>query len=515
MSKPCPIQIFAALFTAAIPVFAGPVEDLAAWLKADRKTRPALEAQAFATASLSAAESEQAKVLLWADRTAFVKAEWGAQWTGKRLVDGALNMRFDFRTYGAKPAAGYDFYISMHGGGGVAASVNDQQWQNQITLYQPPGVYLSPRAPTDAWNMWHKDHIDTFFDRLIHLAVAQQEVNPDRVYVMGYSAGGDGAYHMTPRMADRWAAGAMMAGYPNSASPVNLRNIGMTLHVGALDAAFGRNTQVLEFGKLIQKLQDADPGFYKYVAKAHAGKGHWMDLEDAEALPWMQAFTRNPHPKKVVWLQDTTVGTNSFPSGPMVIVKGNPTQWRFYWVERPDRKPLPVQARITAEILGQEVHVRETNLDSVAVCLNDKLLDLSRPVALFWKGAKVHEGILPRTVLVLQRSVEARGDREMNHPVRVVMTAAGIGVGLGEPARTRLRMDGMRVKRGGGDLEIRWPEATRNASVFLRDATGRNLAMGNMENGVATLPVPKGETGLRFLEVRSGTASASRKILLP
>ena len=67
--------------------------------------------------------------------------------------------------------------------------------------------------------MWHKDHIDLFFDRIIHLAVAYLDANPNRVYVMGYSAGGDGAYHMTPRMADRWAAGAMMAGYPNRRLP--------------------------------------------------------------------------------------------------------------------------------------------------------------------------------------------------------------------------------------------------------------------------------------------------------
>lgn len=420
---------------AAAAAHAGPVEELTAWLQLDRKSRPALESQAFAKVPLGEEESEQARLAVWQERTAYVKSEWGAQWAAKRLVDGSLQMPFDYRILGVRPSSGYDLYISMHGGGGVAASVNDQQWQNQIGLYQPNGIYLAPRAPTDAWNMWHKDHIDRFFDRIIHLAVAQQGANPDRVYVMGYSAGGDGAYHMTPRMADRWAAGAMMAGYPNSASPVNLRNIGMTLHVGGQDAAYGRNTIAVEFGRQIQKLQDADPGFYKYQVKVYASKGHWMDLEDKEALPWMRGFTRNPHPKKVVWLQDTTVGTNSFPSGPMVIVKGAPTQWRFYWVGRPDRKAVPLQGSITAEIKGQEVHVERTNLDSVEVWLNDRLLDLDKPVAFYWKGAKLGEANVARNALDLYRGVDFRGDREMAYPARVVLSGDGVSVGTRAPLR--------------------------------------------------------------------------------
>ncbi len=408
---------------------AGPVEDLGTWLKLDRASRPDIQTQSFAGAALTASECEAARALILAERKAYVQSAWSTQWTGKRLVFGTLQMPFDYRVRGVKPAGGYDLYISMHGGGEAAASVNDQQWQNQISLYQPPGVYLAPRAPTDSWNMWHRDHIDAFFDRLIHLAVAMQDVNPNRVYVMGYSAGGDGAYQLVPRMADRWAAGAMMAGYPNNASPVNLRNIGMTLHVGGLDASYDRNTLVVNFGKQIQKLQDADPGFYKYQVKVYPDKPHWMDLLDAEALPWMAAFTRQPHPKKVVWQQDTAVGSPISLTDPKV--KEPPTQWRFYWLGRPDRKIAPRQAMLTAEIRGQEVRIEKSNLDSVEIGLNDSLLDLSLPVSVFWKGNKVFEGLLARTAGALFQSCDLRGDRDMIYPVRVVVSAQGlVSVGI-------------------------------------------------------------------------------------
>jgi len=42
-------------------------------------------------------------------------------------------------------------------------------------------------------------------------------------------------------MADSLAAASMMAGHPNDASPLGLRNIGFTIHVGALDNGFNRN----------------------------------------------------------------------------------------------------------------------------------------------------------------------------------------------------------------------------------------------------------------------------------
>ncbi len=64
----------------------------------------------------------------------------------------------------------------MHGGGGAPSEVNDQQWQNQVKLYDaPPGVgglYVAPRAPTDTWNLWHEAHIDALFSRLIEDYVA-------------------------------------------------------------------------------------------------------------------------------------------------------------------------------------------------------------------------------------------------------------------------------------------------------------------------------------------------------
>ena len=103
--------------------------------------------------------------------------------------------------------------------------------------------------------------------------------NPNRVYFMGYSAGGDGVYQLAPRMADRLAAASMMAGHPNDASPLGLRNIGFAIHVGALDSGYNRNKVAAKWSEQLATLQKRDPEGYLHAVKIHKGLGHWMKLE--------------------------------------------------------------------------------------------------------------------------------------------------------------------------------------------------------------------------------------------
>ena len=212
---------------------------------------------------LTKAQAGRARELLWDDHVAFIRAMRGQEWGQKAITIGAHTLKFLDRHFGAKPKDGWNLYLSLHGGGNAPAGLNDRQWQNQIRLYQPKdSLYIAPRAPTNNWDLWHEAHIDALFDRLLEDAFVLGEVNPNRVYIMGYSAGGDGVYQLAPRMADRWAAASMMAGHPNDASPLGLRNIGFTIHVGALDDGFNRNKVAVEWGQKLDLLQQADPAGY-------------------------------------------------------------------------------------------------------------------------------------------------------------------------------------------------------------------------------------------------------------
>jgi len=310
----------------------------------------------------------------------------------KSLSIGDKTMRWMERTFGDAPPGGRSLWISMHGGGEAPKQVNDSQWLNQIRLYQPEeGIYVAPRAPTDKWNMWHQEHIDPMFGRLIENMVALRGVNPDKVYLMGYSAGGDGVWQLAPRMADRFAAAAMMAGHPNESRLSGLRNLPFAIFMGGEDHAVNRAKVAAEKSAEIAALHEADPGGYVHLSRIYPGIGHWMDRKDAEALPWMAKFTRDPWPKKIVWYQDDV------------------THNRFYWLRLPDGAPVKGQM-LTAEVDGRTIRLAGDVPEGTRVLLSDKLMDLDGPVEIAVEG-RGSKSVKPvRTVGMIRAALKDRLD---------------------------------------------------------------------------------------------------------
>ena len=72
------------------------------------------------------------------------------------IYNGNDSLPFWYTAYGNAPFGDRSLWISMHGGGGTTHKVNDGQWNNQKHLYKPAeGIYVAPRAPWNAWNMWY------------------------------------------------------------------------------------------------------------------------------------------------------------------------------------------------------------------------------------------------------------------------------------------------------------------------------------------------------------------------
>ncbi len=365
---------------------------LETYLAKPRNDRPALDEAFFARAALSKSEAEAAINAMWEDHARWIRESRAEEMERKAIMLGDKIMRFEYKVFGEKPDNGRRLFISMHGGGNTRPEVNDRQWANQLKLYEPEeGIYLAPRAPTDTWNLWHQAHIDVFFDRLIENLIVFEDVDPNRVYLTGYSAGGDGVYQLAPRMADRFAAAAMMAGHPNEAKPLGLRNIGFALHMGANDKAYKRNEVAVEWSERLGELAKKDSGGYLHQVVIHSGKGHWMDGEDRMAIPWMAEFARQPFPKRVVWYQDDV------------------THRRFYWL-RVSREQAKRGHQLAAECQGQRIDIQSDDITNVDVLLSDSLLDLGQPVEVVLNGKTVFKGEAKRTIASIAASLRERPD---------------------------------------------------------------------------------------------------------
>ena len=304
-------------------------------------------------------------------------------------VDG-VKMKFELKFYGKKPKEGWSLYFSLHGGGQTEPAVNEKQWVRHQNLYEvSEGIVFVPRAPTNTWNMWHQDHIDPLFNRIIQNMIMLYEVDPNKVYLMGYSAGGDGVYQLAPRMADRFAAAAMMAGHPNETSPLGLRNLPFTLHMGENDTPYNRNKVAKEWRGKLKDLRNNDPEGYPHLVTIHQGKGHWMELLDTVAISWMDNYKRNPYPKKVVWKQDDV------------------THNRFYWLR--DEKPTE-RSFIVASIEDQLIKIENTTVSDFKIMLNDYLIDMDRSVIVTFNGMEIFNEIVPRVPSTILETIKEYGD---------------------------------------------------------------------------------------------------------
>ena len=186
------------------------------------------------------------------------------------------------------------------------------------------------------------------------------------------------------------AAAAMMAGHPNDADPASLRNLPFTLHMGAEDGAYDRNKVAAAWGEKLAALEASDPGAYIHHVQIHEGKGHWMERDDALAVPWMAQYTRNLRPKRIVWQQDDVVHE------------------RFYWLKMEDPQP---RSRIVVEREGNAIKILEAkDVQALRIRLDAGMVDFSKEVVVTFADQELFRGMVQADQDVRRATLRERGD---------------------------------------------------------------------------------------------------------
>ena len=419
-----------------------------------------------ASAGIGAGDIAAVRQVLWNKYAAEILGDTRRQdeVKGQQVTYGGKTMRYVAVRIGEKPAGGWPLYIAMHGGGGAPAQVNDSQWQQMQVYYRDSvkaGIYLAPRGVNDEWNLHWVDESFTCYDRIIENLIVFEGVDPNRVYLMGYSAGGDGAYQIPARAPDRWAAVAMSAGHPNGVPLANLADVPFLIQVGALDAAYDRNTVAAQYGVLLDGLARQFPGCYRHDCFIHAGRGHnfmdhdatgapqavyanpseWLQKGDAatthgvdtNSVHWLDQFTRAPLPREVVWDCGTTVDRSGakMPGFWPTAGRGKSDYWiglQGYTGE------APLEAgRIVAECEPSANAVTFTEIGNHAeILLHEKRFDLTRPVSVTVQGRRIERMPQPRLATMI-RTLLDRGDPDYVFPAALSLTKNPEGDWLLEP----------------------------------------------------------------------------------
>ena len=357
-------------------------------------------------------------------------------------------MRYSMTVKGDMPPHGYPLYIALHGGGQTSSWVNDSQWEAMKTYYSSSvnnGIYVATRGVADTWNLHFMDESYTLYDRLIENLVALENVDPDRVYILGFSAGGDGVYQITPRMADRFAAANMSAGHHNWIKFDNLYNTPFLIQVGQSDGAYKRNTvaveNFVELNRLAQlrggythelflhyqgshnNWRDNDPSGANQTivvnpeAWLHGGNSEVVD-KNTNAIRWLDQFSRNPHPPKIYWdpatdaPREVNSGAAYLQDATLKSLLSLPRRL-FYWLDLGVNPGSAPQGLIEASYDkgGNEFALNlPATISRIRVLLHYDMVDFHREFSVKVNGAAVARVNRQGDLRVMTRTLLERGD---------------------------------------------------------------------------------------------------------
>jgi len=252
-------------------------------------------------------------------------------------------------------------------------------------------------------------------------------VDPNRVFLTGMSNGGIGAYLIGAHHAWRFAAVVPMAAGLDDILMPFLENFRQT----PLYIIHGRQDEVMPVS-LSRAIDGALTELgYLHVYREHdrvhpmAG-GHFFPREELpDLIAWLADRHRNPYPKKLTVVRDAS---HLLPFNWVRIdATDRIAEFSENLVDRRDEAIATKRyARLDAEIVGSnKIEVRTHRIRRYTLYLNEKLVDLARPVTIMTNGVLTYEGLVVPSTRTLLRDARARQDPGTIFSASVSVTVPG------------------------------------------------------------------------------------------
>ena len=344
---------------------------------------------------------------------------------------------------GEKPADGYPLTIFLHG----SADDPYQEWAAVKSwcgyFKDEPMVYIIPRSPRGGTQTrWFQPTRQQIWESIFRQAAVNPDLDANRIYIAGISEGGYGSQRLASYYADYLAGAGPIAGGEKlmNCPTANLANVAYIQQTGEKDRAWRRDWLTRLAGHQLDSLAKAHPGYYIHKVDLQPGRGHGCDY--TLTTPWLSQFSRNALPRYFYW--------ENYPMGD---ANGEKARYRnsFYnleILEPSDDRTNPMvrsayemtvdSASNTIDLNASVVSLEETGYDDyfdmkfdlekqvrpatsgrVRIYLNDRLVDLNRPVTVKLNGKEIYRGRPKLTLGNLVRSCALFGDPQRLFPASV------------------------------------------------------------------------------------------------
>lgn len=331
-------------------------------------------------------------------------------------------MPFYYISKGLPPKAGYPLFINLHGSGPKKHEFEATlRWG--IVYKDAPSLYFIPQIPNEARYRWWFKPEQYAWEKLFRLAMINDNINADKIYMMGISEGGYGSQRLGAFYADYLAgAGPMAGGEPlENAPPLNYRNIAFSLQTGEHDHMFGRNKLTRRAGEVFDSLQKTDPQNFKHNIVIQPGKGHGIDY--TQTTPWLIQYERNATPSHVSWVlfpmdgryRDGfyNIGIDKRPN-----ISDAAVIDRAFFDLQLDKATNSVHLEVWLED-GSGQKREEVKEGEVSVFLSPDMLNFSKKVKLYYNGKLIHNKKVRLDENVLIESCALFGDPKRLFPAKI------------------------------------------------------------------------------------------------
>ncbi|HLG42413.1 MAG TPA: hypothetical protein VI643_03525 [Planctomycetota bacterium] len=311
---------------------------------------------------------------------------------------------------GTKEGKKLPLFIGLHGGGGSASDSGAQA----MSFGFPKGcLAVFPTALTrPAVTEWNREREAQYVLALIEELKRSYDIDTNRIYLSGLSMGGWGTFCIGSHHADVFAglapcaAGACEPSVDREKCTIfaNLHNTPIRWYHGERDnnppadhPSFG----VRKAAKRLEELQQ-EHGGYVFEYKEVPGLGHAAPPDGfAPTFDWLLRQKRNPCPSKVVWEPHRRTGRH------------------FFWLKVASPTPgTGIEAEIDRK--KNSVAVKTRGIDTGwTVFLNDKLVDLNKPVSVTVNGKRKFSGRVARSLTATVETIAAKRDPEMVFTARI------------------------------------------------------------------------------------------------
>jgi len=302
---------------------------------------------------------------------------------------------YTVKQVGTRPDRGWPLFIAMHGGGGAPKEVNDSQWKHMQIYYKdhPEAggyLYLALRAPNDTWNGFYDNYVYPLVANLVRQFRLFGAIAPTKVFTMGYSHGGYGAYASGPKMPDRFAAihASAAAATDGETTAKTLRTTPFTVMVGEKDTMYGRYERNLKFMVQVEQLRGTRSDIYPVTVTIVKGNGH-TGLPDRDKIADMYPAVRNPVPRELTWLMTDAVVQD------------------FFWLHVP--QPGKQQEILASCQNNRFVVTANEGVNRATILMDARLVDFDKPVDIELNGSTVTRHLKP-SLKTFCETLARRGD---------------------------------------------------------------------------------------------------------